>query len=33
MKALILLLAAAAVGAFGYAVFPDVRRYLSIRRM
>jgi hypothetical protein len=33
MKALILLVVAAGLGAFGYAVFPDVQRYLKMRSM
>jgi len=33
MKALFLLVMAAGLGALGYAVFPDVQRYLRMRSM
>jgi len=33
MKALVLLVVAAGLGAVGYAVLPDVQRYLKMRSM
>lgn len=33
MKALLLLVFLGALGAVGYAVFPDVKRYLEMRQM